>query len=85
MLISSKFEFYLYLFGGCRPFRVSAYPLGNPADGRMVYIKPAGHFVSGDRQVLRGVFLNMAIPTGCQHRGRGRDAGYPAPPAQIRT
>jgi len=54
MLISSKFEFYLYLFGGCRPFRVSAYPLGNPADGRMVYIKPAGHFAFGDRQDLRG-------------------------------
>jgi hypothetical protein len=49
MLISSKFEFYLYLFGGCRQFRVSAFLLGRPADGRAIYIKPAGHFSSMSR------------------------------------
>ena len=48
------FEFSLYRFGGCRQPRVSACSQGRPADGRTVYIKPAGHFASGDRQVLRG-------------------------------
>jgi hypothetical protein len=54
MLISFEFEFSLYRFGGCRQFRVTAYPLGRPADGRTVYIKPVSNFASGDRQVLRG-------------------------------
>jgi hypothetical protein len=31
MLICFEFEFSLYHFGGCRQFRVSAYPLGLPA------------------------------------------------------
>ena len=53
MLVSIDFEFSLYRFCGCRQFRVSAYPLSRPADGRTVYSKPAGHFASGDRQVLR--------------------------------
>jgi len=48
------FGFSLYRLDGCRQFRVSTYPLGRPADGRAVYIKTAGHFVSGDRQDLRG-------------------------------
>jgi hypothetical protein len=54
MLISFESEFFLYCFGGCRQFRVLAYSLARPADGRAVYIKPADHFASGDQQVLRG-------------------------------
>ena len=54
MLITIEFEFSLYCFDGCRQFRVSTYPLGRTANGRAVYIKPAGHFAYGDRQILRG-------------------------------
>jgi hypothetical protein len=54
MVICLEFEFSLNRFGGCKQFRISAYPLGRPADGRAVYIKPADHFASGDQQVLRG-------------------------------
>jgi hypothetical protein len=44
MLIS--IEFSLYRFDGCRQLRVSACPLDRSADGRTVYIKPAGHFIT---------------------------------------
>jgi len=59
MLICFEFAYFLYRFGGSRQLRVSAYPLGRLADGRTVYIKPAGHIASGDRQVLRGNKANQ--------------------------
>jgi hypothetical protein len=37
--------------------------LARPADGRTVYIKPAGHFVSGDRQALRGDIAGQGAST----------------------
>ena len=49
MLISIEFEFSFYRFSDCRQFWVSTYPKSRPADGRAVYIKPAGHFASRDR------------------------------------
>jgi len=58
-----EFEFSLYRFGGDRQFRVTAYPLGRPADGRAVYIKPAGHVASGDRQDLRGNIADQGAST----------------------
>jgi hypothetical protein len=54
MLVSIEFEFSLYRFSSCRQLQVTTYPLGRPADGRTVYLKPAGRFASGDLQVLRG-------------------------------
>ena len=45
------FGFSLYLFGGCRQFRVALYPLGRPADGRTVYIKPAGQLILFDAKI----------------------------------
>ena len=63
MLISIEFEFSLYRFVGCRQFRVLAYPLGSPADGRAVYTKPAGHLASGDRQGMRGNIADQGAST----------------------
>jgi len=51
MMICLEFEFALYRFGGCRQFRVSAYPLGRTADSRTVYIKPAGQFLLFDAKI----------------------------------
>jgi len=39
---------------GCHQFRIFARPLNRPADRRTVDVQPAGHFASGDGQVLGG-------------------------------
>ena len=66
MLICFEFGFSLYRFGGCRQFRVSAYPLGRPADGQAVYIKPAGKFVYGDQQHVHDNIAEQGVSVQSQ-------------------
>jgi hypothetical protein len=68
LVICLAFEFYLYRFVGCRQFRVSAYPLARPADVRKIYIKPAGHDASEDREPpkSRGKDYRLGLNMGRQ-------------------